>query len=203
MLPIYKVKIIQDMDSSILKFPLNKLVKSRELVANQDYVNPMGYGWTDFEDIHPFEEDAIRRAKEEAGSLDDYFEIFNEVQDEVDCGTLADLGVSGTAIALVNLGYMKGKNGKFEYNCIPITSWMGGRSLKPGYRGDYAFCPNIAGFATPEFGEKLIGFVKNKNIGLGNADFKEFKERIGFVLYTQNIEDMFNFGTFLYEQRKK
>lgn len=200
MLPIYKVKIIQDLHLKFLKMAPRSVINNEEgLISNQDYMNPTWYNWNDFEDIHPFEENAIKRAKQEAKTLDAFLRIMEEEEDNTDCGTIAELGVSGTVIALTNSGYMKGKKGNFSYNCIPITSCRGGRSLKSRYKEDFQFCPNVAGFATPEFGEILLGFVKGKNIGLINVNFVEGQ---GFALYTQNIEDMFSFGTFLYEQRK-
>jgi hypothetical protein len=179
--------------------PRSVINNEEGLISNHDYVNPTWYTWNDFEDIHSFEEDAINRAKEEADTLEAFLKIIEEEEDNVDCGTIAELGVSGTVIALTNLGYMQGKKGNFGYNCIPITSCRGGRSLNSRYKEDFQFCPNVAGFATPEFGERLLSFVKGKNIGLRNVKFIEGQ---GFALYTQNIEDMFNFGTFLYDQRK-
>jgi hypothetical protein len=195
MIPIYHVKIFQDLKPIWLSIPPNSIIKHRgNLINNREYADPRGFDWQDYDDILPFEETALANAKK-ADTIDEFFEALDDETDNVNCSTLADLGVSSTAIALVSLGYLKNKKGKYENNCIPITSYRGGTRLHSEEIEEPGFYPSVAGFATPMFGEKLLSLVKGRHIGLTNIELEGIR---GFELYAENLEDLFNFGKFLY-----
>jgi len=180
MMPKYKSKIIQDLDTSILTLPPEEILSSRGLVENRDYYDERGWGWKEFQEVYKIEKQIILEAKKTSNNETEFEIALNEAEEQ-DILFLPsfETGIDSITTALSALG------------CTPVSSCRSHPHLDKKTRVPYA-----AGWATKYEAKKISTSAKNLEIGVRNRCIEGYQ---GIMVYANDLIALLDFSKKLYD----